>query len=504
MDLKNERYQKNLPDSYLDILELDPVEAERKKARESYRLNAIQIPILRLLGFTLASFLVFLNNKYILGLSSWNNDLTLFAIVFFYILFSWIILYFFFDKSKMHLGLLFLTADIFIFILFIYYSGGEKSIFFFLLMARAADQVKTSFKRVVVLSHISILAYIILIFYLYFIEKRPILWGMETVKILLIYFINIYLSMAARTSEKIRNKTRATINLARKLIEQLEDKSRQLSQAKTKAEEANRTKSEFMANMSHELRTPLNHIIGFTELVVDKTFGDLNDEQEEYLTDVHKSSKHLLSLINDVLDLSKVEAGKIEFQPSQINIRAILENSTVMIKDKAVKRGIKIITDLDGTPESIEADERKIRQIIYNLLANAIKFTPAGGQIQLNSEIVDESVLAASHDQNKSSRTAPSALNQEQMAPQKFVKISVSDNGIGLQKKNLERIFNPFEQVENSASRKYQGTGLGLSLTKSFVELHGGKIWAESNGESKGATFSFTIPIAPKDIPFDP
>jgi signal transduction histidine kinase len=154
--------------------------------------------------------------------------------------------------------------------------------------------------------------------------------------------------------------------------------------AKEKAEHASRAKSDFLANMSHELRTPLNHIIGFTELVLDKAFGELNANQEEYLTDVHTSSKHLLSLINDILDLSKVEAGKLELKTSQAKIREILENSLVMIKEKALKHGIKIKTDLDGIPESLNADVRKLKQILYNLLSNAVKFAPDDGSIFFN------------------------------------------------------------------------------------------------------------------------
>ncbi|UCF91758.1 MAG: HAMP domain-containing protein [Desulfobacterales bacterium] len=250
--------------------------------------------------------------------------------------------------------------------------------------------------------------------------------------------------------------------------------------AKERAEHSSRAKSEFLANMSHELRTPLNHIIGFTELVLDKTFGELTGDQEEYLNDVHASSKHLLSLINDVLDLSKVEAGKLELKPSRVNIRNILENSFVMIKQKATKHGISLSMDLDGIPDCIDADERKLKQIIYNLLSNAIKFTPDGGSIRLTA--------------CRSSKTDEQVQDSATSA-RDYLQVSVEDSGIGLQKEDLERIFQPFEQVESSASRKFQGTGLGLSLTKTLVRLHGGKIWANSEGQGKGATFSFEIPV---------
>jgi signal transduction histidine kinase len=243
---------------------------------------------------------------------------------------------------------------------------------------------------------------------------------------------------------------------------------------------ASKAKSDFLANMSHELRTPLNHIIGFTELVLDRAFGDLNQTQAEYLNDVHNSSKHLLSLINDILDLSKIEAGKLEFKPSLVKIRDILENSLVMIREKTLKHGIKITTDLDGIPESINADERKLKQILYNLLSNAVKFTPENGSI----------LLAAKHICNSDKHSQ--GLSNSATS---YLQISVEDSGVGIKKTDLEKIFEPFEQAESSASGRFQGTGLGLSLTKSLVKLHEGKIWAESGGEGKGASFIFCIPV---------
>ena len=268
---------------------------------------------------------------------------------------------------------------------------------------------------------------------------------------------------------------------------------------KQAAEEANRSKSEFLANMSHELRTPLNHIIGFTELMLDKHFGELNEQQEEYLTDVYQSSKHLLSLINDILDLSKVEAGKLDLELSEVELKPILKNSLIMIKEKAMKHGISLSTSTDSIPETLRVDERKFKQIIYNLLSNAIKFTPDGGEVSIDAsrvsclvrpglrwddpkylQIIDEGVKV---------------LDLEERLRLPCVKIAVSDTGIGIEQKDHERIFKPFEQADGSASRHYQGTGLGLSLTRKLVELHGGKIWAESDGENSGSRFIFVIPI---------
>jgi signal transduction histidine kinase len=278
------------------------------------------------------------------------------------------------------------------------------------------------------------------------------------------------------------------------LFAELKRATEDLVKAKDASEAANRAKSDFLANMSHELRTPLHHIIGFTELVLDKQYGDLNQVQEEYLNDVLQSSRHLLSLINDILDLSKVEAGKLELEAEEIPLQILLEGSLSMVKEKAMKHRIRLSSDINGIPETIQADERKLKQILYNLLSNAVKFTPDGGSVVLSARCLS---FREGQWFSPDGQLVGLPLDGDDLGVKGkgLIDISVQDSGIGIKGEDLQLIFNPFEQADNSASRKYQGSGLGLSLTKRLVELHGGRIWAESEGEGKGSKFILLIPV---------
>ena len=284
--------------------------------------------------------------------------------------------------------------------------------------------------------------------------------------------------LSASTADLEKEKT-ALLKTRERLTNEIGERkrtARDLERARDAAEAANRAKSEFLANMGHELRTPLNHILGFTELVVDKKIGGLNAEQEDFLKEVLQSGRHLLALVNGVLDLSKVEVGRMELSLSRVFVRSLMDNSLMMVKEKALKQQIALIAHIPDQPDSFPGDALKLKQVLVNLLANALKFTPEGGTIQVRA-----------------------ALENGFSGGDRGLRFSVIDSGIGLDPGDLERIFRPFEQADNSISRRFQGAGLGLALSRKMVELQGGRIWAESEGEGKGSAFHFVVPFREED-----
>jgi signal transduction histidine kinase len=255
------------------------------------------------------------------------------------------------------------------------------------------------------------------------------------------------------------------------LANALNDMSQELGRLYREIQAASRHKSEFLANMSHELRTPLNAIIGFSEMLDEQIFGELNEKQAEYVRDIHESGDHLLSLINDILDLSKIEAGRMELDLKKFDVRTALDNAVTLVKERTLRHGINLEVDFDSKLNEMIADERKFKQVLLNLLSNAIKFTPEGGTIGV------------------------SAINGHDN-----LEVKVSDTGIGISPEDQQYIFEEFRQVTEDANQALEGTGLGLTLTKKFVEMHGGEISVQSQ-VGKGSTFSFSIPLRPSGAP---
>jgi signal transduction histidine kinase len=278
----------------------------------------------------------------------------------------------------------------------------------------------------------------------------------------------------------------------------LESLNARLEEALRVAEEASRHKSAFLANMSHELRTPLNAIIGFSELLDDQHFGSLNERQQRYVGNVLSSGRHLLALINDVLDISKVEAGKIEVQPEVFAAGPALEAAIREVRSQAIRKGVRVELETEEGLATLVADPLRFKQILYNLLSNAVKFTDPGGGVRLSARRVHGAQFMvqgseATVHSDPGPVHEPSTMNHERHGD--FVEISVADTGIGIRAEDIPKLFQPFTQLDASLARRYQGTGLGLALTKRLVELHGGQIWAESEGEGKGSTFTFTLPL---------
>jgi signal transduction histidine kinase len=243
-----------------------------------------------------------------------------------------------------------------------------------------------------------------------------------------------------------------------RLFHEIQEKSHQL-------EIADQHKSAFLANMSHELRTPLNAVIGFSEMLNARYFGDLTAKQAEYVTDIHASGKHLLSLINDILDLSKIEAGRMELELGDFDLPAALDNALTLVRERAQRGGVALRLEADPGLRTFHADERKLKQVMLNLLSNAVKFTPAGGAVSVVAKQVDGNA-----------------------------EIAVSDTGVGIAPEDQEAIFEAFRQVGTDVTRKREGTGLGLALARRFVELHGGTIGVAS-APGKGSTFTVTLPL---------
>jgi signal transduction histidine kinase len=284
-----------------------------------------------------------------------------------------------------------------------------------------------------------------------------------------------------------------TAHLLKKNRDRLRRQNEDLKLALQKASESDRLKSEFLANMSHELRTPLNAIIGFSELLEYQYPEKLNQSQKEYVQDINKSGKHLLSIISDILDLSKMEAGKLGIVPTDVHLLTLLDSSLMMFKENAKKRRIRLSTDIKDCPETIKADELRLKQIICNLLSNAVKFTPDGGDVILSARRLTRRNQHWLTD-NGEITSLPVPTGHEPIHHVRVVDIVVTDTGIGIKKEDLERIFKPFEQVDGSTSRRYQGTGLGLSLAKRFAEFHAGYLYAASEGNNRGSSFHCVIP----------
>ncbi len=278
-------------------------------------------------------------------------------------------------------------------------------------------------------------------------------------------------STAAREAQlELANDEMGTVN--QKLRDEITERQRaqkELETAKNSAEAASRAKSEFLANMSHELRTPLNSVIGFSDVLAEKVFGPLNEDQEQYVSDILDSGQHLLSLVNDILDLAKIEAGSMELSLAPVDLRRLVERTTQMFRERAIRSGVRLTGHVDPAIGHITADERRLKQLLYNLLSNALKFTPEHGEVR---------VEARRHGDD--------------------IELLVVDTGVGISPEQHDKIFQSFYQVDSTLSKHVQGTGLGLAVVQQIVSLHGGSVRLESE-PGEGCTFFVLLPQASVD-----
>ena len=445
--------------------QLDPEEAEREKRRRERRFHLITVPQLRLGGFALMVALIAVGHVTGAIDATWRGTLGLGAGLITYSFISWAALWLWFEAVDIvNLGNLFLAVDLVAFTVAIDLTGGDRSWLYVLLFIRVADQTNRSFRRALAFGALSVACYAALLAYLAFVDHRAIAWPTETFKLLLLAGANFYMAMTARTAERLRAQLRDAIRLARRLVGELREQSQQLDLARTKAVEASRIKTEFLSNMSHEFHTPINGILSLMTLLLRSGHGE---NRRDLLELAHQSAQSLVQMVNDVLDLSKLEAGRLRVDSARFLIREELDRAMRAAGQRARAKGLDFVVHVaPAVPEAIVTDWSHVRQILMNLVDNAVAFTERG------SVHVDVTLV---------SRDADHAVLQ----------FTVLDTGVGIPPDRQITIFDAFVKSDGSAGG---GTGLGLAIAKRLIEALGGDIWLNSE-PGRATAFSFTVPL---------
>lgn len=467
-------------------IELDAFQAIQKKQLRSYYLNVLQVPTMRLVCYLATSLVILVHNRYVLGVSALAPVYSFLLVSVVYSGVSWAVLFLYYRKVKwIHLGDLFLILDFSILAYCVYCSGGTRSLLFCIFFTRIYDQITTNRTRVFLFGAAAMLSYTLLIFYLYGYEQHPVSWAGESAKLSMFLLFVMHSAFISSLTQYLRSRVSNAIHIAREFTNELKVKAEQLEEARAHLEtmlqremevnrslkELNQMKTNFLIITSHEMRTPLTIIKGYNEALLAHLLGALSEAQKRSLEACQHAVNRLTMTLEDIVEMLKISEGHLQLRLSRFDLVEVVRQAVADLAPFVERRSQQVRLELPADGCLLEADAKKIHLVLVNLLQNAIKFTPDAGQITIRVKREQEKVF-----------------------------IEIEDNGIGIEATELERIFEKFysnQDPDFHSSGTYQfmarGAGLGLSIVKSYVESHKGRIWAESGGKGCGSLFKIAL-----------